>query len=879
MLTRTTVRDARMSLLTLGAGSVVAQIVLLREVLATFAGSEITAAVALGLWLACTGLGSLLGARLDRPAPPLARGVSPPRRRLAATHLVLAFLPFAMLAAMRALPLVAGVRGSALSLPVALAGSLAVFLPYGLLSGGMVPILGRLASSHPPGSVPPGGGSGVRWAYALDSAGSAGGGLLLGIALAAGLPHGWCLAVAGSPHALLAVRYGSAASGDRRPRLGPHPRLTVFAIATRAGTPIAALVAGLLWIGPRIDHATIGWRYPGQEVLLVRDTPFGQIAVTRTGTQRNLLQDAILLTSTGDLSAETRVHPPLCQVPEGAKVLLVGGSIAGSLRVAMLHQPLRVDCVETDAAIFRLGRSSAGAAPAPFSEPALDFPSVRTFAGDGRAFVRRHRGAYDAILLQLPGPENAQLNRFYTSEFFRDVHAALRPGGVVSFLLPSSPDYIGEEQLALERSITAALGRSFQEITVLPGESHLYMASDRPANLDLEPILAARGIVTKRLLDYDWAELSDPFRRDELRALLFGTGAHPPVDASGLHGRAPANPEVDGRDLSGRDLANRDLANRDLAGRDLANRGLANRNLANHRIADHDVSTQSLANRDLAPVAFRHFLDLRARLDAGGMRLVHAIVAAGALAAVLACVPGRRRRPGPAAPAASASEEPSPGGDPSATVLSAVATSGFAAMALELAVLLLFQVMFGNLYLRLSLLVTLFLAGAAIGALAAPRLPGAARAQMRLADAAVALIALALLVVGKLGTGGLGPGGWGPSGSDPGGLASGAQDTVRWIAGYLLLPTLALLAAVPMGVQFAAAERVAAGARSPLGRLYLADLAGAASGTLATGLWLLPRGGIPAVIASVVAIKMASLGLQALRAPARTPARQPGTCP
>jgi len=383
------------------------------------------------------------------------------------------------------------------------------------------------------------------------------------------------------------------------------------------------------------------------------------------------------------------------------------------------------------------------------------------------------------------------------------------------------------------------------------------MASDRSANLDLEPILAARGIVTARLLDYDWAELSDPLRVDELRELLLTTETSPREAARGSHQGTPADPNVERPNLTDRDLANRDPANRDLVNR-------------------------HLANRDLAPAAFRHFLDLRARLDAGGMRLLHAIVAASILVALLACVPGRWLRP-PAArilvnrltcvpgrrprPIPAALDVPSPGGDPPATSLSAVATSGFAAMALELAVLLLFQVIFGNLYLRLSLLVTFFLGGAAIGALVAPRLPWTARAQIRLADAAVALMALALLAVGKLGTGhlvpgGWGPGGWGPGDLDPIGLDPGAPDTVRWIAGYLLLPAFALLAAVPMGVQFAAAGRVAPGATSPLGRLYLADFAGAACGTLVTGLWLLPRGGLPAVIAVVVALKMTSLSLQ-----------------
>lgn len=834
MSTLRAVRNARLSLLTLGAGSVVVQVVLLREILAIFAGSELTAGVALGLWLLCTGLGSLLGSWLGDP-PPL---------RLLAGHITLAFLPFTMLAAMRGLPLVTDVRGAAPGLPVALLGSLSVFLPYGLLSGGMVPVLGRLAGGAPATSQRSRGleGEGTRWAYALDSAGCAAGGLMLGIALAMGLPHGLCLVVAGTSHAVMAGCYlHSAIPGDRAARSAPPlrwRRLPVRFALPLQGVGLAASLAGCLFaVGAFTDQRTRGWSYPGQEVLLVRNTPFGQLAVTRTGAQRNLLQDAIPLTSTGDLSAETRVHPALCQVPRGSRVLLLGGSIAGSLRETMLHHPDRVDCVEIDATIYALGKTATtvraivGVHPvrdASFPEPALGAPEVRLFTGDGRAFVRRHRGEYDAILLNIPGPENAQLNRFYTEEFFREARAALRPGGIVSFLLPSSPNYLGSEQLALERSIAGALEHSFSDVTVLPGESHVYLAGDHPADLDIEPILSARGIVTRRLLDYDWAELSDPFRRDGLRALLLG-----------------------------------------------------------------QQGTQ--ANRDLAPVAFRHFLALRARIDAGGTRLVQVIVGASIVAALLACVPGwpgrrtySRSSVAPGTTRGTLNSRSSGGTTtaPPGTLLLAVATSGFSAMALEFGVLLLFQVIFGNLYLRLSLLVALFLAGAAIGALMSPRLPWTARTQVRLADAALIVAALALWAIGAVGTGIL--------------IAS-ASDIARGIAGYLLLPLLALVASIPIGVQFAAAGRVApatrqeappagtqreesatgaflrAGARahssSVLGRLYLADLAGAASGTMVAGLWLLPHGGLPAVVVAVVVIKAVSLALQSFTGRTRSPCR------
>ncbi len=801
-------RDARMSLLTLGAGSVVAQVVLLREILATFGGSEIAAAVALGVWLVCTGLGSMGGARLDRTPADTAGQPHRVRRTLAAAHLALALGPFVMQASVRALPLVAGTRGSALSLSAALAGSLAIFLPYGLVSGAMVPALGRLSAGS---RRTPGSGAGAdraRWAYALDSAGCAAGGLLLSGALAAGVPHGIILALAAAAHLGMAARLAGVCVGPWPGPIGAGPKIRSRNRVLAQILLLAGLLSVLLSLGHGIDRATLRWRYPGQEVLLVRNTPFGQLAVTQTGAQRNILQDALPITATGDLSAEARVHPALCQVPVGARVLLLGGSIDGSLRATMEHRPLQVDCVETDAVIFRLGRAASGGS-ALFPEHALDGPGVRTHSGDGRAFVRRHRAVYDAILLSTKGPENAQLNRYCTEEFFREARAALRPGGVFAFLLPSSPNYLGAEQIALERSIANALVRSFTEVTILPGESHLYLAGAQPADLEIEPILETRGIVTQRLLDYDWAEFSDPFRRDELRRLLLGAGA-------------PGNPELSGSPATGPEPGPAGSRRR----------------------------SQELLNRDLVPVALRHYLDRHARLNAGGPAWFHAIVTISILAALLACAPARRSRSA---------------GDVPPEILGAVMTGGFAAMALELAVLLLFQVIFGNLYLRLSLLVTLFLAGAAIGALLGPRLPGSARVQIRVADVAVAALALALVAIGAVGTGA-----WPLGGSDTGAAAAG-----RWLAGAALLPALSLLAAVPIGVQFAAAGRVSPGAASHLGRLYLADLAGAASGTLSAGLWLLPRGGIPAVLLAVCALKLASLAAQLVRSRDRAATPEP----
>ena len=52
---------------------------------------------------------------------------------------------------------------------------------------------------------------------------------------------------------------------------------------------------------------------------------------------------------------------------------------------------------------------------------------------------------YDAVIIDLPSPSNAQLNRFYTEEFFIETRDVLSIGGVLSFSLASRENYLSEE--------------------------------------------------------------------------------------------------------------------------------------------------------------------------------------------------------------------------------------------------------------------------------------------------------------------------------------------------------------------------------------------------------------------------------------------------
>jgi spermidine synthase len=106
-------------------------------------------------------------------------------------------------------------------------------------------------------------------------------------------------------------------------------------------------------------------------------------------------------------------------------------------------------------------------------------PRVRVHVTDGRLFVKTTRSAFDVVIVNLPDPQNAQLNRFYTEEFFREVSQKLTPTGVFSFQLRSSENYISPELGQFLRTIHKSLLAVFPAVTAIPGETVHFFAARR----------------------------------------------------------------------------------------------------------------------------------------------------------------------------------------------------------------------------------------------------------------------------------------------------------------------------------------------------------------------------------------------------------------
>ena len=424
------------------------QVYLLREFSAEFYGNELIFGLFLGSWLLWGGLGSLIKPR-DSSADPGAR--------LAGLYGLTIVLFFFGLAALRFSHKLMGIYPAELTgllpaLGFALALSLLMSFPLGHA-------FALNASFH---------GGGVPAVYVLESAGAAAAGLVVHFVLIPRFSNWQGAAIVGAATAIAVL------------------------VAMRPGRRRALLVgAALLAVG------LAGFDLPSQKaawkplrLVEAGDTPYGKLQVIRNEEQVTFFDNGLAVFSHPDEgAAEEAVHFALLQRDGPRRVLLIGGGASGGAAEALKYPEIRVDCVELDPAIIRLAtKHLTGQDLAAFKDP-----RVRIFYRDGRAFVARTEDRYDAILLSLPEPATAQVNRYYTREFFLQVRGKLSPGGVFSFVVPSAENYISAPLAQFLGSLAATLRGVFPHVLAVPGGNCVFLASDAP--LSVNPGILSASIV------------------------------------------------------------------------------------------------------------------------------------------------------------------------------------------------------------------------------------------------------------------------------------------------------------------------------------------------------------------------------------------------
>jgi spermidine synthase len=159
------------------------------------------------------------------------------------------------------------------------------------------------------------------------------------------------------------------------------------------------------------------------------------------------------------------------------------GHGAGELTEELLKEPVkRIDYVELDPAIVTMTENYL---PESYYK-ALEDSRVSIKNTDGRFFVKNTPDKYDCVIVRVGDPYTAQINRYYTVEFFDEVKRVLKEGGILSLALGSSESYISAPLGELLSSIYLSLKDVFSACLVIPGDTAYFIASDKSGYMTVD---------------------------------------------------------------------------------------------------------------------------------------------------------------------------------------------------------------------------------------------------------------------------------------------------------------------------------------------------------------------------------------------------------
>lgn len=473
------------SICLVGFVAMASQIVLVRELLIVFCGNELSLAFILASWLVGGAIGSaLLGAFSDK----LRRRVSV----FGACQTVLAILlPLAVIAVRSIRPVLGINPGEIVPIFPVASASLIILLPICMILGFSFALASRI---HKPELKS--GASRIGEVYILEALGAMGGGIIASFILVRYLSSTQIMGALGLLMVLAAIMLLKS-SGEEKSR-----RWVSF---------FAGLVFSLyivLWIfggWKVIDKHLLKMEWRGSELLASRNSIYSNIAVTRRGgDQFSFFDNGLHLYTVPDKpTAEEAVNFGLLEHPHPKRVLLIGGGAGGLLGEIARHPAEKIDYVELDPLIIKMAQEYLP----PKYRAWFSDPKVSIIFEDGRRYVKRTAEKYDCIIINIGDPYTAQLNRFYTLEFYNEAANIMNDGGVLSFGLGASESYIGRELADFLSSIYATLGKAFPEVKVIPGETAYFLASTKKGVLtyDYKLLMARakeRGLELKYLRDY-----------------------------------------------------------------------------------------------------------------------------------------------------------------------------------------------------------------------------------------------------------------------------------------------------------------------------------------------------------------------------------------
>jgi spermidine synthase len=440
----------------------VTQALMTRQLLVNYTGNELSIGLVLGSWLLLEAVGSGLLGRLAERTP-----LRPAAFAMLQVLLALLLLPSVYLAiAVR--HLMGMIPGEGMSLSPMLLASFLVLIPLGLVDGAMFTIgcrvYTRLAGGPGDREAPA-----IGRVYIAEAVGGIVGGVVFTYLL---VPYLQAVRIA---LVLIACNLVSAIS-----LLGWQDRRYFLRLVPVSCLALLSIVLLLSPWGDAWQRWMVRQQWAGFFLVDSRDSAYGNVAVIEQAGQYTFFSNGmpILTAPVPDIAnVEEIVHLPLLFHPHPRHVLVVSGGIGGVLHELLKYPLERVDYAELDPLLIETAQRFS----TPLTQEELSDPRVHIEPVDGRLLVRQRAltgsTPYDLILVNLPYPSTLQLNRFYSTEFFRLTRQILTDDGILVLQAPGSLTYISPAMGNLNAMLAHSLREVYPYVRPIPGDTVLWLAS------------------------------------------------------------------------------------------------------------------------------------------------------------------------------------------------------------------------------------------------------------------------------------------------------------------------------------------------------------------------------------------------------------------
>lgn len=459
----------------LGVYTLLAQMLVTRELAVLCLGTELTIGVVFSVWLILIGA----GAGMVRVQFPFRHW------RLMALFLWLAVMLPLVIVLLR---LGAGwIRpvGEYPSLFRIFSTAVLVLLPICLPAG--------MVFSLACGTIPRYGGRySVSHVYAIEAMGS----FIAGLAFSFLLIERFCvvqLAFLGAAVSLVAAALVCGSRSGRHLMAVGVMAVTLCAIRFPVASELDWRSVGWRWAALNVTHEEGDGR-PAVSLKAGFDTRYQNLALIESRGLFSVYGDGqVMFSFPDDIACERAVHFVMAQKPDARRVLLIGGNPGAELRYLLKYPVQEVVHVDRDPGVETL---LSCATPGLWAELDHD-PRLKRIHEDGPRFVKQCQSQFDVILVHSPEPVTGGLNRFFTREFYVDVSRILAPDGYMHTSVEAS-ERLEQDTSRMAGSVYRTLLSVFPVVKVTAGSPVQFFASGDSGPLSLDrDVLYQRSLASK----------------------------------------------------------------------------------------------------------------------------------------------------------------------------------------------------------------------------------------------------------------------------------------------------------------------------------------------------------------------------------------------